>query len=116
MAEHCESHSDTENSSASHYGSSDSCASGVSDTCSDKIVGAGPGDTCFSKTRYFSVKQRAILNGYYKCGMRGVGQQYDVLMEHASRESGLSHNQVEVSPKQYNTIIAKNLAMRVKVM
>lgn len=49
-----------------------------------------------AKTRCFTDVQRATLNAYYRNGLRGVGKKYDVILEHASRETGLSCKQVKV--------------------
>ena len=50
-----------------------------------------------SSSRYFSAQQRAVLNTYYKNGMRGVGKCYEVMLEHASKEAGLNSKQVKVT-------------------
>ena len=50
-----------------------------------------------SSSRYFSAQQRAVLNTYYKNGIRGVGKCYEVMLEHASKEAGLNSKQVKVT-------------------
>ena len=51
------------------------------------------------RAKRFSVQQLASLNSLYKNGMRGVGQQYGVFIEHACEDTGLTTEQVQVREK-----------------
>ena len=49
-----------------------------------------------SNKRKFSTYQTSLLNSLYCSGMKGVGRQYNVFIQRAANETGLTVEQVKV--------------------
>ena len=65
----------------------------VNTACTARYAAAG---AATSGSRKFTAKQTAILNSFYKNGMKGEGERYMSFIESASKQTGLTIVQVKV--------------------
>ena len=69
--------------------------------CTSSTSTEGKGDVLISTTRRFSAAQLACLNGYFKTGMKEVGDQYASVINRAAADTQLTVQQVKVMLKFY---------------